>query len=496
MKCAPCFFRKKFLFFFFMLFFAAMQCYAENSFATLLAGYLSQNLELKTVIFDYKSKVLDFSSAKIENGISFSLSTGSVTFSPEENSSSITFSPSASLKIPGANNSCFSVTMPFTLKNSDLTLEKGSAVFSVDLFSGKKQQTEITLKKSEREVLKLKRKIRTASLDAEKQFLKTLQQLFNDALSIHTKNNDLYEDSLELKVLETQGYSKTSAKYMQAYMKVQSDMREIEENQRSFIRETALFAKHCNISLKENATFQEALNFLPKDFSFEEPLDIQQFNRESYSKIEEAYWEQQLGKMERLADKNITVSAEAEYKFNSASTKQDDAGGKINLEWGGLSFGSGIYFPTGTSLLPSSGSSSSSKKTYMEFSLSLDPSQWLLQNNKNKQKELTSSKEEINLLSSQNDYETTVLEKITLASDIKWSKKSYEEELQLYSTLENDMKNWFSEGLVTKSDWQDALNKKNKAQIQILTNALDSLIFNNEIKSLFIDDSAENKGVF
>ena len=58
------------------------------------------------------------------------------------------------------------------------------------------------------------------------------------------------------------------------------------------------------------------------------------------------------------------------------------------------------------------------------------------------------------------------------------------------------MKNWFSEGLVTKSDWQDALNKKNKAQIQILTNALDSLIFNNEIKSLFIDDSAENKGVF
>ena len=113
---------------------------------------------------------------------------------------------------------------------------------------------------------------------------------------------------------------------MQAYMKVQSDMREIEENQRSFIRETALFAKHCNISLKENATFQEALNFLPKDFSFEEPLDIQQFNRESYSKIEEAYWEQQLGKMERLADKNITVSAEAEYKFNSASTKQDDAG--------------------------------------------------------------------------------------------------------------------------------------------------------------------------
>ena len=132
----------------------------------------------------------------------------------------------------------------------------------------------------------------------------------------------------------------------------------------------------------------------------------------------------------------------------------------------------------------------------MEFSLSLDPSQWLLQNNKNKQKELTVSKEEINLLSSQNDYETTILEKITLASDIKWSKKSYEEEFQLYSTLENDMKNWFSEGLVTKSDWQDALNKKNKAQIQILTNALDSLIFNNEIKSLFVDDSAENKGVF
>lgn len=496
MKCIPFFFRKKLSVFFCMLFFAAMQCYTENSFSRLLTGYLSQNLELKTVISDYKSKMLDFSSAKIENGISFSLSTGSVTFSSVENSSSITFSPSASLKIPGAGNSSFSISMPFTLKDSVLTLDKGSAGFSVDLFSGKKQQTKITLKKAEREVLSAKRKIRTASLNAEKQFLKTLQQLFNDALSIHTQNNDLYEDSLELKVLETQGYSKTSAKYMQAYMKVQSDMREIEEKQRNFIRETALFAKRCSTYLKQNATFQDALNFLPQDFCFEEPLDIQQFNRESYSSIEEAVWNQYIGQQERLADKNITVSAEAQYKFNSDRTKQDDAGGKINIEWGGLSFGSGIYFPTGISLLPSSSSSSSSKKTYMEFSLSLDPSQWLLQNNKNKQKELTVSKEEINLLSSQNDYETTILEKITLASDIKWSKKSYEEEFQLYSTLENDMKNWFSEGLVTKSDWQDALNKKNKAQIQILTNALDSLIFNNEIKSLFIDDSAENKGVF
>ena len=78
------------------------------------------------------------------------------------------------------------------------------------------------------------------------------------------------------------------------------------------------------------------------------------------------------------------------------------------------------------------------------------------------------------------------MEKLTERSDLAWSEKSYAEEYEMYSQLEYDMDKWLSQGSVTESDYLDAANNRDKAQINILINAVEKIIYNNNVKMMFV----------
>ena len=56
----------------------------------------------------------------------------------------------------------------------------------------------------------------------------------------------------------------------------------------------------------------------------------------------------------------------------------------------------------------------------------------------------------------------------------------------MYSQLEYDMDKWLEQGSVTKSDYLDAANNRDKAQMNILINAVEKIIYNNEVKMMFV----------
>ena len=146
-----------------------------------------------------------------------------------------------------------------------------------------------------------------------------------------------------------------------------------------------------------------------------------------------------------------------------------------------------MFFPTNNSIFKNSSSASASSSPYFQFSFGFDPIQWKLDKIEKEQDKIDAESEKVSLKIAEEDYDSTVLSKISLLNDIEWSRKANEEELSLYTQLEKDMKIWLSEGIVTESDYIDSLNNKRKSEINVILNKIENAIYNGEIKILFVE---------
>lgn len=482
--------------------------------SALLQGYLANDLELQKVTLTAQSKALDLSSSKIKAGIDVKLSTGNVSISTGgKDQTRITVAPSAVIGISLINDGQIDFSLPYTIEGDSKTVSNGSVSATAGIISGSSRQSKISVMEAERSYTEARRSVRDRALNAEKEFYENLKKLYESAISIQTLKCNLYDDSLDLRVLETQGYSKTSAKYRQLFLKVQSDKRNIQEEQRIFERETAIFAKKCGMELErttavgdekvekgerdenydpvkagENA-YNASISFLPEAIPQVKAEDIFSHNQDSYVKIENAGWQKQIAELKRQADVDMTLKATGEYKFNSSVSGYDDAGGKLVFDWKGISASAGAYVPTGINAFSSAQEDSrKNSNPYFQFSLDFSPSQWKLSKLEKQQDEINSKLEDIAIKNARDNYETDVLAKVSTFHDIKWSENSYAEEYDMYNQLESDMEKWLKQGVVTESDWLNARNNKEKARLNIMINCIDLLIFNNEVKLLFYDD--------
>ena len=58
----------------------------------------------------------------------------------------------------------------------------------------------------------------------------------------------------------------------------------------------------------------------------------------------------------------------------------------------------------------------------------------------------------------------------------------------MYAQLAQDTEAWFTQGIVTESDLRDARDNQQKAHINLLINAIDVILFNDETRLLFRTD--------
>ena len=484
---------------------------AEANLHTLLFGYLKNDLSLQKYTLTAQLKALSYDSTKVSNGIELTLSTGSVKIQSSSDGTKYTFTPSASLEIPQLNNTTISASLPLSKKTgynidseNGTYLDNGSIEISTGIITSAPLERKVSLLEAERAYIEAERAAQNQALTVENAFYTNLKTIYTYAQKVLTAKDDLYDDELALRVLEVQGYSKTSSSYRTKYLKCQSDKRTVAENLRKLERETAVFASKCGADYKriftpenissseteelEKKAYESVMEFLPKDIPGVEMEDVLSYKAEDYTETESAVWSKYISDLKRKTDYKLELGAYAGYTFNESTSKYDTVDGGLTFDWRGIKASAGLSVPTGKNIFPLSGSSSgtASKSPVYTFSLTLTPNTWRLASIDKKQDAINGQIDEIAVKTAADDYDTALLEKLTERSDLAWSEKSYADEYDMYSQLEYDMDKWLSQGSVTESDYLDAANNRDNARLNILINAVEKIIYNNNVKMMFV----------
>lgn len=486
---------------------AAQEYARDDRLINLLSGYLENDLELQKLSLTASARSLDAQSTKINNGISLTLSTGTITVRPSSDGTKVSFDPQAALSIPQLNDTDISVDMPLTKSDGQTTLSDGSIELSTAIISSTAKERNVTILKSQRALLEAQRAAHDRAISAETDFYTNLKSLYSSALEVLEAKSDFYEDSISLRTLQVQGYAETSSSYRSAALKVESDRRDVEKLERLFERETRIFARKCGQEYEKSAevvynrdgtinesetAYQSAINFLPFSIPEVEPVDVTAFATEDYDALESATWDKYIAELSREADCGVTLKATGGYTFNNSSADSDTVDGGLALSWRGITAKAGVSVPTGSYALGESLSGgtkalSDSNPVYT-LAFGFTPNSWRLRSIEKQQDEIDRQLEDIEIKSAVDDYETDVLDRETTLADLLWTKKSYAEEYDVYLKLETDMKQWLDQGIITESDYLDTRNSRDKARINQLTNLVELIIYNNKTKMLFHTD--------
>lgn len=475
---------KSFIFTFSAFFFCLTSFYAEPS----LSGYLENDIELKKLALEVKKSSLEQKKTSIENGFDISLSTGTAKFRFNGQNTSVSFNPSAKIAVPKASNLSVSASSKIEITDGNSNSADTSISFEIDLISAAPLKRKIQLLKSERSLLEAKRNLQNRALEAEKEFYTKLKQLFQGAGEISTAKNNLYEDTVSFEEIKAKGYSKNSSKYRQAELKVLSDRHEVETKIHDFEHDCAVFASECGVSFypgtaEDKKNGLSYADFLPRQIPPAEPVNILDFEKEFYTKIEKAVYEHKISEMERTAEKDFSLSANAGYTLKNSNSIFNDAEEPDTIDAGisaafkGFSVETGIYIPAdGSSPVYSAGAS-------------IKPNSFRTAKIK-KQSDSCSREEEIlSIKSAEKDYDTDIVDKQTELNDIKWSKQTNEKTFDMYKNLAADMEKLFARGLVRESEYLNAEANKELYGFKILINDIDLIIYNNSTKLLFCRDA-------
>ncbi len=471
--------------------------------SVLLAGYLANDVTFQKATINEQLAYLTDRTARINNGLAFSISSGTVTVYSDSKGTNVEMKPSATLSIPTANDTSVTASIPVTFQNggtstnttstvssNEVSIKNASVSLSTGIITGTPLTKKINILEAERKYLEARRSAQDAAVTAEKNFYTALKKLYNYGVSVLTKRSTLYDDTLDLRKLEAQGYSKTASTYLRADLKVRSDQRDVMEAERLLERETAIFATKCGLEYEKTSdnAFDSAMAFLPFEIPDVEILDPKSFPEEAYSARETAEWNKYIAQLKRDANKAFTLKGNLGYTFNNSYSSSDTVDAGLSMDWKGLSATAGVSVATGNKVFSSSSTSSGSSSPVYKFSLGWNPSTWRLSKITTQQNQLNQMLENVNIKGAKNDYETDIEAKITSISDLQWKKQSYQEEKSMYEKLESDMAKWYKQGIVTENDYLDAKDNADKAQINLLINAIDVILFNDETRLLFHTD--------
>ena len=460
-----------------------------------LSGFLENDIELKKLALEVKKSSLEQEKTSIENGIDVSLSTGTANFQFNGQNTSVSFNPSAKFSVPQAANLSVSASSKIKITDGSNKSADTSFSFGIDLISGTSLERKISLIKSERALLEAKRKLQNRAIEAEKEYYTKLKQLFQSASEISTAKNTLYEDTVSFEEVKAKGYTKNSAKYRQAELKVLSDSHDVETKIHDFEHDCAVFASECGTSFssaqdtkttgeQNSKAGTDSTDFLPKTIPFTEAVDILSFEKQLYTKIENAVYEHKIAEMERAAEKDFSLSASGGYTLKNSSTSfSDNSSGSDTIDAGLSATFKGVSVETGIHI-PSDGSA----PTY-SAGATLKPNSFRTSKIKKQTNSYNNEEELLAIKSAEKDYETDIVDKQTELNDIKWSKQTNSKTFDMYKNLADDMEKLFAQGIVRETEYLDALANKELYKFKLLINDIDLIIYNNSTKLLFCRDA-------
>lgn len=445
--------------------------------AALLEGYLRNNLEVQTLSGAMEREFLEHNITELSNGFRFKLATGTATFTMGS-AGSITFKPSASLAVPQVANMTLSVSADIHIDDNDATDTLSNLSFSVgaDILSASGKKRALSLLRAERDVLVAQRNLQNGFVKAETQFFEELKSLYNLASDVIKAEQELYDDQLSFDQIKAQGYRTTSSRYRTAQMQVLSDQHTVQSKRRELEREARIFASNCGTTYEAEDPF----DFLPSEIPEVELLKVSDFDREAYTKIENAQWTQKVNTLSREAETALTLTGSAGYTINNSLTKSDsvDAGAALTWNDTGLTVSAGASLPVGAD----------SFAPVYTLGVSIDPLAFTLAKLNTRIEAIDASQEELAVQDAEQDYKTAVISQRSSRANLLWQKQTYDETYTLYEELEADMARYLRQGIISESEYRSSLVNKESARIKCLVTRLDMIVYNNETMLLFYRD--------
>lgn len=433
----------------------------------LLQNYCNQDIQFEELAISYQQAELSHRKTQIDNGVEFSASTGSIKIEFADNQVNTSLSPSISVKIPSLSNTEAKISVPISIEE-DVSMQNAGISLSTEIISSSKANRELTLEKSLRSVEEAQRKLTARIVALEKAFLNELKNLYTLGLDVYEAEEDLLTKQISFEGIKLQGYSTTSPKYRSSQLSVKSAEYDLEKAKRKYSNSLEKFLAACGAT---------ELDIYSLEIPETELLKITDFPKNKFSAIENVVWSNYLNSTSRNNKKDFTLSANTSANFSLMNeTMSSTIGAGLTAAFKGISGNMNFSFPTNDKSNPS-----------VSFSLSWNPNQSKLASISEETSTLQEQQEVLSLKKAEESYIDTVNEYETNRENLLWQYEKNLEEETMYKELAEDTKYWYNEGIVSESEYRQANSNYAKAILSVTSSKIDQLIYNLDLKSLFVE---------
>lgn len=444
----------------------------SQSYESLLAAYLSNDRSLQEVALQYEQAVLSYQKMQVQNAFNMKLSSGSARLDMSNEETTLSLSPSVSMDFPEIQNSKIEAKLPLTIllnDESSYSINDAGLSLSTDLLSSAKKNRALTLKKAEESLSEANRKKDAKILSLTKEFLQALKSMYSQQSNVLTQEESALSKERDLALLKAQGFEENSAKYRLAYLSWQTQLRSYEEVKRSYEKEVLDFAKKCGVEAFDSDII------IPQ-----EPLrSLETFPKTEFSSIRTSLLNYENNRLSQDAKTPFQLGFNAGYGFSLTEKNQTQE--IKNTVSTGLSFKKNGL----TASLGMQNTLEALENPRFTFSLDYSFSEQKISQISNAE-ELV--QEKILLLAIDNAeavYESTLSEKEKQKDTLLWQLDKNKEHESLYADLADDMKAWYDKGIISETEYKQALANYLKAGTERRITELDCLIYNVDIATLF-----------
>lgn len=470
--------KKSFVFFIEILLLFNAFAFEKKSVQELLLPYIESDVELNNLAISVEKSKLSNLSVKIDNGINLELSTGNVILRFGGDNSKFQITPSAKISLPQAQNLGIAANSQIAVQNGQTDFSNTSISLNAEVIGESKMRRNITVLKSERQLVESERALKKRTAAVEKEFYTELKELLSKISSILSKEDSLYTDKINFEKIKAQGYSSSSSTYRLAQMKVYSDTHDIQTMKHSLIHSFIVFYKKCGFDI-EISDDQDFLELIPTDIPLPNALNAEDYDKNLYIQIESAVWNNKINSMEREVSKFFTLSANGGYTFNNTSTDSNTVDAGVSSKIGGATVGAGVSIPV----------SGDSKNPAVSLSATVVPNNFRKEKI-TKQINIFSEQQELLAIETANqNYETSIVDSKETLSDINWQKQTLSESYDMYCDLEKDMALYFKNGIISESEYLSAKSNMELYKIKLLICDIDLIIYNSDVQNMFVSEN-------
>ena len=120
-----------------------------------------------------------------------------------------------------------------------------------------------------------------------------------------------------------------------------------------------------------------------------------------------------------------------------------------------------------------------------------NPSTSKLDNLSYQNNEIQDKIEKLEIQDAEENFFDTVLKMNETYNNLEWETEQNLEQFNLYQELENDMKNWYSKGIISESEYRQSKINLENAKVKLAITKIDRIIYNNDLSMLFVETQGE-----